>query len=53
MNNKSLKSLALVALFSVSIAGAAVQFQPQETKEVKSTKIDKKLLAKFQPPKYG
>jgi hypothetical protein len=53
MNNKSIKALALVALFSVSIAGAAVQFQPQETKEVKSTKIDKALLAKFQPPKYG
>jgi uncharacterized protein (DUF4415 family) len=53
MNNKSLKTLALVALFSVSIAGAAVQFQPKETKEVKSIKIDKKLLAKFQPPKYG
>jgi len=28
MNNNSLKALALVALFSVSIAGAAVQFQP-------------------------
>jgi hypothetical protein len=53
MNNKSLKALALVALFSVSIAGAAVQFQPQETKEVKSTKIEKKLLAKFKVPKYG
>jgi hypothetical protein len=50
MNNKSLKAFALVALFSVSIAGAAVQFQPEE---VKSTKIDKALLAKFQPPKYG
>jgi hypothetical protein len=53
MNNKSLKALAFVALFSISITGAAVQFQPQETKEVKSTKIDKKLLAKYQPPKYG
>jgi hypothetical protein len=53
MNNKPLKALALAALFSVSIAGAAVQFQPQETKEVESTKIDKKLLAKYQPPKYG
>jgi hypothetical protein len=53
MTNKSLKALALVALFSVSIAGAAVQFQPQETKEVKSTKIEKKLLAKFKVPKYG
>jgi hypothetical protein len=53
MNNNSLKAIAFTALFSVSIAGAAVQFQPQETKEIKTTKIDKKLVAKFMPPKYG
>jgi hypothetical protein len=47
MKNKSLKALALLAIFSVSIAGAAVQFQPQETK------IEKKLLAKFKPPVTG
>lgn len=53
MNNKSIKALALLAIFSVSLAGAAVQFQPKETKEVKVTKIEKKLLAKFMPPKWG
>jgi hypothetical protein len=53
MKNKSLKALALLAIFSVSIAGAAVQFQPQETKETKTTKIEKLLLAKFKPPVTG
>jgi hypothetical protein len=53
MKNKSLKALALLAIFSVSIAGAAVQFQPQETKEPKTTKIEKKLLAQFKPPVTG
>nr|WP_169934066.1 hypothetical protein [Nonlabens sp. Ci31] len=50
MNNKPLKALALLAIFSVSIAGAAIQFQPKETK---TTKIDKLLLAKFKPPVTG
>jgi hypothetical protein len=49
MNNKSLMALFFLAIFSASIAGATVQFQPQETKETKSTKMEKKLLAKFKP----
>ncbi|WP_157810931.1 hypothetical protein [Nonlabens sp. MB-3u-79] len=53
MNNKPLKSLVLLAVFSVSIAGAAVQFQPQETKETKTSKIEKCLLAQFKPPVTG
>ena len=43
MNNKPPIALSFVVLFSVSIAGSAVQFQLQETKEVKSTKIEKKM----------
>lgn len=43
MNNKPVKALALLVIFSASIAGAAVQFQPQETK------IPKCLLAQFKP----
>ncbi len=46
MNSKSIKALALVAIFSVSLAGAAVQFQPKETKEKTSKKIDKKVLGR-------
>lgn len=43
MNNKSLKAMALLAIFSISIAGAAVQFAPQAPT---SKKIEKKTLAK-------
>lgn len=43
MNNKSLKALAMLAVFSVSIAGAAVQFVPEAPK---TKKIEKKTLAK-------
>ncbi|WP_303687271.1 hypothetical protein [Nonlabens dokdonensis] len=50
MNNKSIKALALLAIFGVSLASAAVQFQPEETK---TSKIEKKLLAKFKPPVTG
>lgn len=39
MNNKSLKALALVAVFGFSIAGAAVQFVPEKAPE--SKKIEK------------
>ncbi len=53
MKNRYLKALALLAVFSVSIAGAAVQFQPQETKETKTSKIEKCLLAQFKPPVTG
>ncbi|MGJ8684818.1 MAG: hypothetical protein ACSHWW_09345 [Nonlabens sp.] len=42
MNNKSLKALALLAVFSVSIAGAAVQFAPQAPT---TKKVEKKTLA--------
>ncbi|MFT7119110.1 MAG: hypothetical protein ACI9LF_001498 [Flavobacteriales bacterium] len=35
------------------MAGAAVQFQPQETKETKTSKIEKCLLAQFKPPVTG
>lgn len=53
MNNKSIKALALVAIFSVSIAGAAVQFQPESKKETKSKKIERSMMAKFKPPVHG
>lgn len=53
MNNKSIKALALLAIFSVSLAGAAVQFQPESTKETKSKKIERKMMAKFKPPVHG
>lgn len=53
MNNKSIKALALLAIFGVSLAGASVQFQPEETKETKETKIRRDLVAKFKPPKNG
>ncbi|WP_164510849.1 hypothetical protein [Nonlabens xiamenensis] len=46
MKAKSIKALALLAIFSVSVAGAAVQFQPKETKEKTSKKIDKKTLGR-------
>ncbi|WP_405368633.1 MULTISPECIES: hypothetical protein [unclassified Nonlabens] len=53
MNNKSIKALALLAIFSVSLAGAAVQFQPESTKETKSKKIERSYMAKFKVPKHG
>jgi len=46
MNSKSIKALALVALFSVSVAGAAIQFQPTETKEKNSKEIRKDAFKK-------
>jgi hypothetical protein len=53
VNNKSLKALVFLAVFIVSITGAAVQFQSQEIKETKTTKIEKKLLAQFKPSVTG
>jgi hypothetical protein len=53
MNNKSIKALALLAIFGVSLAGAAVQFQPETAKETKSKKIERKMMAKFKVPKWG
>lgn len=53
MKNKSIKSLALLAIFSVSLAGATVQFQPQTNKETKSKKIERSYMAKFKVPKHG
>lgn len=46
MNNKSLKALALLAIFSVSIAGATVQLAPKAPETNKSKKIEKATLSK-------
>ncbi|MEO9953819.1 hypothetical protein [Nonlabens sp.] len=53
MKTKSIKSLVLLAIFSVSLAGATVQFQPETTKETKSKKIERSMMAKFKPPVHG
>lgn len=46
MNNKSIKALALLAVFGVSLAGATVQFEKADTKAPTDKEIRKKDIAR-------